>query len=54
MYDELKEITKTVEGVRTLSKEYMYYAWKWYEEGSLQLSDEVKSELAYLMCLNGM
>ncbi len=54
IFSEIKEQVKTTEGIQNMSKEEMYYAWKWFEEGNLILSSEAEGELASQMCLVGM
>lgn len=54
MFEWIKENTRTKEGIDNLSKQDIYYAWKWYEEGSLKINDEVIDKLADQMCLLGM
>jgi hypothetical protein len=54
MFDWIVENTRTVEGIVNLSKENMYYAWKYLEEDKIEMSSEVISELAFQMCLCGM
>jgi len=53
MYSYIKEEVKTVEGVQNLSSQDLYYAWKWMEEGSLNVSDEVCSAMCDEMCIRG-
>lgn len=55
MYDTIKEKIQTVEGVRSMWKDELYYAWKWYEEGKfddINIPDECITELAMWCCMS--
>jgi len=54
MYSIIKEEVKTVEGVRNMSSQDVWYAYKWVGEGSLTVSDEVEDELIHQMNLRGL
>ena len=54
MYSEIKEEVKTVKGVRNMSSQNVWYAYKWVGEGSLMVSDEVEAELINQMNLRGL
>lgn len=54
MYSIIEEKVKTVEDVRNMSSRDLYYAYKWMEDGSLEVSDEVAGELVTQMCLRGI
>jgi len=52
MFEWIVENTRTVEGIINLSKQDLYYAWKYLEEDRIEMSSEVVSELATQMCFN--
>ena len=37
-----------------MTKEELYYTWKWFEEGSIILLPEMESIVVNEMCLRGM
>lgn len=54
MFNEIKEKIQTIEGIKNMSKEELYYAWKWLEEGrfsDMSLSEECFSELSMWCCM---
>lgn len=54
MFEIIKEEIKTIEGVRNMFTDHLYYAYKWVEEGTLEVSDKVFTELVNQMCLRGL
>jgi len=54
MYSIIKEAIKTVAGTRYLSEQELYYAYKWIEDGSLEVSEEVENYIYNEMCLRGL
>jgi hypothetical protein len=55
MFEDVKKAIQSMEGFQSLTKEQIYYANKWLEEGcfdSIDIPDNVYSELSTFMCLN--
>jgi len=55
MYSFIKKRVETIENIRTLTQEELYYAYKWaVEEGWLKVSEEVYNELINQVALRGI
>lgn len=54
IYSIIKEKIKTVEDVKMMTSQELYYAYKWVEDGSLQVTNDVVKELVTQMCLRGI
>lgn len=50
----LVEDIKTVEDVMDSSTETLYYAYKYYNEGKIDFSDEVVDEICKMLVMSGM
>jgi len=48
MYDIIKKKIKTVDGIKSMSREQLFYAWKYLEEGILlDISQKCFDELVW-------
>jgi len=54
MFEMIKKQVQTLEGISYMSKQDMYYAYKWIEEGAIELPDECFTALIDQMCISGM
>jgi len=54
MFEMLKEQVQTLEGISYMSNQDMYYAYKWIEEGRIELPDECFTALINQMCISRM
>jgi len=54
MYSIIKEAIKTVAGTRYLSEQELYYAYKWIEDGSLEVLVNTFHYIYNEMCLRGL
>ena len=54
MFEKIKIKIQTIEGIKSMSREELHYAWKWLEEGrfnDIYISNECVSELSTWCCL---
>lgn len=52
MFELIKEQCQTKEGIESLTKEQLYYAWEYVEKGLISLSSELYIILAQECTMN--